>query len=459
MSDLLTRLMPHQVAAVDKLIGLKVGALFAEQGTGKSLTVMEIARRRLERDKIDHIIWLCPCSAKYNIKHEILRHCPDDMLDKFTICGIETMSSSVNALSYLLSLADSKRCFLVVDESLLIKNPKAKRTQHIQMVADKCTYRIILNGTPISRNEADLFSQFYLLDWRILGYRSYYGFASNHIEYDATGRIRRVLDIDSISSKISPYTFQIRRSECIELPPKRYNTQYFRLTNEQQDHYEYIADAMMMLLDEMRPETVYRLLSGLRAVISGKRVLIRSSHHFDTTEFFEDPLDNPRIQEVIDVLPKSEKAIVYCEYDSEISHLCSILGDNAVRFDGQVSVKNRNRNLDKFKGDAQYLIANKQCAGYSLNLQFCRNIIYMSNNWDLGPRLQSEDRIHRIGQTHQVSITDICCLDTLDEAMLACISRKNSVLNSIKRSIRNKDMLNAIVHGAHDLKGAILDAD
>lgn len=459
MSNLLTKLMPHQVAAADKLIGLKVGALFAEQGTGKSLTVMEIARRRLERDKIDHIIWLCPCSAKYNIRQEILRHCYDDMLDKFTICGIETMSSSVNALDYLLSLAENKRCFLVVDESLLIKNPKAKRTQHIQMIADKCPYRIILNGTPISRNEADLFSQFYLLDWRILGYRSYYGFARNHIDYDEAGRIRRVLDVESISSKISPYTFQIRRSECIELPPKQYNTQYFLLTEEQKDHYEYVADSMIRLIDEMRPETIYRLLSGLRAVISGKRVIFRGEYNFDTTEFFMDPLDNPRIQKVIDVLPKSEKAIVYCEYNSEISQLCSILGDNAVRFDGQVNIKNRNRNLDKFKGDVQYLIANKQCAGYSLNLQFCHNIIYMSNNWDLGPRLQSEDRIHRIGQTNQVSITDICCLNTVDEAMLACISRKSNVLDSIKRSIRNKDMLNAIVHGAHDLKGVILDDD
>ena len=46
-------LYPHQKDAVKKLIGLKVGALFDEQGTGKTITVLEMARLRLESDKID----------------------------------------------------------------------------------------------------------------------------------------------------------------------------------------------------------------------------------------------------------------------------------------------------------------------------------------------------------------------------------------------------------------------
>lgn len=62
--NLKNNLLPHQTAAVQKLIKLKVGALFMEQGTGKTITTLEIARIRLEKEKINHIIWLCPCSVK-----------------------------------------------------------------------------------------------------------------------------------------------------------------------------------------------------------------------------------------------------------------------------------------------------------------------------------------------------------------------------------------------------------
>ena len=102
-------LLPHQKEAVEKLIKLKVGALFMEQGTGKTITTLEIARRRYESGKIEAAIWLCPCSAKKNIKREILKQCPSELSRIFTICGIETLSTSVQANSYLMSLTHEKK--------------------------------------------------------------------------------------------------------------------------------------------------------------------------------------------------------------------------------------------------------------------------------------------------------------------------------------------------------------
>ena len=65
-------LLPYQQEAVEKMRKLKVGALFMEQGTGKTITAIELARIRFEAGKIDRVVWLCPCSAKGNIKAEIL---------------------------------------------------------------------------------------------------------------------------------------------------------------------------------------------------------------------------------------------------------------------------------------------------------------------------------------------------------------------------------------------------
>lgn len=429
-------LLSHQKAAVDKLIKLKVGALFMEQGTGKSITVLEIARRRYEAQKIDAAIWLCPCSAKKNIKKEIIKQCPDELSGIFTICGIETLSTSVRANEYLLSLAENRKCFLIIDESLLVKNPAAYRTINIGRISQKCQYKMILNGTPISRNEADLFAQFQILDWRILGYRSYWSFAANHLEYDDYGKVRKVLNTDYLAEKISPYTFQVLKSDCLELPSKQYHTYGFWLTEKQNRIYDRAADILMSGLDERKPETIYRLFSGLQAIISGKDIIFESSDHFRTVELFKDPLKNPRIEALMDILPENEKAIIYCRYESEVSQLCSLL-PGAVRFDGKTSLKERNKALDAFRSDKQYLIANKNCAGFSLNLQFCHRIIYLSNDWELGRRLQSEDRVHRIGQEHEVDITDIFAYNTLDEKILDCLHRKEWILDSIQKEIDN----------------------
>lgn len=452
MMKLNNELLPHQAAAVEKLIKLKVGALFMEQGTGKTITTLEIARIRLENRKIERVIWLCPCSAKGNIKREILKNCSQDMLSYFTICGIETLSSSIRAISYLLDLSQSKTCFLVIDESLLIKNPRAYRTENILRIGRNCPYRIILNGTPVSKDESDLYSQFYVLDWRILGYKSFWSFAANHLEYDDHGRLIRVLNTGRLASKIAPYTFQVKKNECVTLPEKRYESECFHLTEEQDKEYDKVADILIDQLDEWKPETIYRLFSGLQAVISGKRLIFsKGGDSFRAEEFFKNPLENPRIQKLLEIMP-DEKAIVFCRYESEISQLCNILPD-AVRFDGTTSGKKREESLKEFSGGKKYLIANRNCAGYSLNLQFCHNIIYMSNDWDLGTRLQSEDRVHRIGQTESVSVIDIYAAGTIDEKILNCLHRKERLLDSIKRDVDNymgepvKDVFRKIVRG------------
>lgn len=456
MGCLNNELLPHQQAAVDKLSKLKVGALLMEQGTGKSITAAELCRIRLEKGKIDKVIWLCPCSAKGNIKREILKQCPDEMIDHFIICGIETLSSSVYANAYLRDFVQKYRCCLIVDEGLLVKNPFAKRTKNILYIAERCPYRLILNGTPISRNEADLYAQFYILDWRILGYQSYWSFSANHLQYDEHGHIRNVLDTDYLAERIAPYSVQVKKSDCLTLPKKGYDSYGFHMTLEQEEEYDYVASVLMEEIDEFDSTTIYRLFSGLQAVMSGKRLIFSDSRkRFKTEELFDNPADNPRIQALFDILPETdEKIIIFCNYESEITALCDLLPD-AVRFDGKVRPRERDAALKTFEKSARYLIANRACAGYSLNLQFCHRIIYLSNSWDLGTRLQSEDRVHRIGQMEQVEITDIYACNSLDERILSCLDKKANLLDSVKceldaatkRSSDFKTCLSKIIRG------------
>lgn len=440
--NLLTSLFPWQEEAVKKLLPIRIGALYMEMGLGKTRTALEMIKTRLDRGKIDAVLWLCPCSVKENLKQDIRKH-SDDALAKIAVFGIESLSSSIRIFELLCRFVLAKRVMLIVDESNLVKNFKAIRTQRITKLSEHCPYRIIMNGTPISRNEADLFSQWYILDWRVLGYRSYYSFAANHIEYDPNvpGKIRRTLNTDYLVEKIAPYSYQISKKDAYDLPQKNYAVIECSLSDEQANHYDDVVEEMISQMDEMKPETVYRMFSAAQAIISGLYVSGMDSRHFRTEPMFKEPEDNPRIRKLLDIIDDiepDEKVLIFAKYSHEIEAITKVLG-NALPFYGKLNRGQRNANLKAFRGDTRFLVANKTCAGYGLNLQFCRYVIYYSNDWDWATRSQSEDRVHRIGQDRDVRIIDICASGTLDRKILRCLSRKERLEDQIKREIRNSN--------------------
>lgn len=452
-----TNMYEHQLKAVDKLIRIKIGALYMEMGTGKTRVALEMAVRRYQQGKINRVIWLCPCSVKESLKRELLKHI--DSIDFITICGIETLSTSVRENARLLSLVETEECFLIVDESNLVKNFEAKRTQSIVLLSKNCPYRLILNGTPVSRDESDLFSQWYILDWRILGYKSYWSFSANHLQFDERrpGRHIRVLNKDYLTKKIAPYSYQVLKKECLNLPEKTYKKNYFRLSEEQSEHYYEVFDRLLGQLNELEPHTIYQLLNYTQGVVSGYHYSFElppgvldeykvSDLIIKKERFFQNAEEEPRMKalgELIHRIDEDEKVIIFCKYTDEINAVVNFLNENygyAVKFNGEVSLKERQKNIDLFENEARFLVANKQCAGYGLNLQFCSYIIYYSNDWDWATREQSEDRIHRIGQENNVHIIDLIASNTVDERIISNLEHKTDLVAELKEKIsRLKD--------------------
>lgn len=238
-----TDLYDYQRAGYEKLRKLKVGALYMEMGTGKTRTALEIIQRRLEKKRIKQVLWLCPCSVKVNLTSDLDKHA-DGWAGVIKVSGIESLSSSARLYAEHLQYVSQASTMLIVDESDLVKNSRAIRSQRITSIAEQCPYRLILNGTPVSRNEADLYGQWYLLDWRILGYQSFWAFAANHLEYDSRykHKVRQVLNIDYLTEKIAPYSYIVRKDDVLALPQKEFSWSNFYLTQEQSQHYDKVRD-------------------------------------------------------------------------------------------------------------------------------------------------------------------------------------------------------------------------
>lgn len=80
-------------------------------------------------------------------------------------------------------ILEKNNCFLLIDESIKIKNFDAKRTKRLLELSKKAEYKLILNGTPITRNLLDLWSQFEFLSPKILNL-SYTQFRDTFCEWE-----------------------------------------------------------------------------------------------------------------------------------------------------------------------------------------------------------------------------------------------------------------------------------
>jgi SNF2 family DNA or RNA helicase len=423
-----------------------------EMGTGKSRTIIEIAK--LRADKFGHLVWLCPVSLKSTVLFEILKHTnltdndvyvfnqkTDDEnipLDKcFYVVGLESIGMS-NRATFALNKILKQDTFVVVDESTYIKGHNSTRTKRITAMASRCKYRTIMTGTPFTQNVSDLFSQMKFLSSKILGYNSFYSFVNNHLEYKtvkigqgkrarevSTHQVKLIHNQDIIAEKIAPYTYQVKKDECLDLPSKLYEYRTFDMSDEQKASYEDAKYQCLISFDKNKPFNicVLNLFSELQAIVCG--------HHWGT------PIFNERIKtmmEAISDIPENEKIIIWSKYIFNINEIVEALGEeNVARYDGTKNEKERDIELKRWReSGARFLCATPASGGHGLTLNEAKYVIFFSNGYKYSERVQAEDRNHRIGQMHHVTYIDIVCSKSIDSHISISLSRKEDALRKFQ---------------------------
>ena len=456
----MTELLPHQGPPVEKLLGLKVGALFMDMGTGKSRTVIEFALRRAP--KIDRVIWFCPVSLKDTVYQQIVEHtdCGDiyvfnDKTDednipdaRWYIIGIESMSSSARTVFSAKNLI-TERSFVILDESSYIKGHRAKRTERITVLSEKAKYRMILTGTPVSQGVVDLFSQMRFLSPKILRYSSFYSFSANHLEYSERypGMIVRSLDTGYIAARIKPYVYQVTKDECFTLPDKLYETRYFAMTDEQYEMYESAKEELLSAVEEENFDsyTIFRLYGILQQILSGfwhKRITengrLSPSDRFETLYCEHRRIDT--LTGVISEIPENGKIVIWAKFKYDIWQIKKVLEEiygnlSVAQFHGGIPERERNAELQRFRSGARFLIATQSAGGHGLNINEASYAIFYNNGFKYSERSQAEERCRRFGQTKRVTYIDICCPTGIDRRISDSLTKKENVADNFKMEV------------------------
>lgn len=251
----MTDLLPKQSQAIKKHLTNKVGALFMKMGTGKTRVSVELVNKVQE---IDLVVYVAPLDI-IRPKSESIQSIEQEVnkwggfnASEVIYVGVESIGMSDKTyLQLYKKISTAWRCFLIVDESIKIKNIDAKRTRRLLTLSKMVEYKLILNGEPITRDLLDLWAQFEFLDPEILNMpmaefkntfckyttitKSYPGRYKTYTKEFITG----YENIDYLYSLIGEYVY-----ECdLELNVQQiYESKTYMLSESEMKEYNYLKE-------------------------------------------------------------------------------------------------------------------------------------------------------------------------------------------------------------------------
>jgi hypothetical protein len=472
----------HQGTAVEILGRNDFFALIMEQGTGKSRPVIDDWLARITLGTAQDLVVLAPKGCYLNWigtseePGELDKWVPeerkpaihivawisggnksqqqalDDALHvrrpRFLAMNIESLNREGEARRYLFKFLHGRKVIGVIDESTTIAHESAARTKFIlDKLANHFVSRRILTGLVAPESPMDLFTQYYYLDWKIIGQKSFWGFKNRYAvmeQIDFRPMAQRVGDnqnrkpfrkasiivsyrnLEELNQKIMKSSYRVTKDQVLDLPPKIYQFWNVELTEEQHQIYQQMRDIAMAKLAEGVFSTASIKLDQL-----GKMQHILCGHVRQEDGTLYDIPEN-RTQAVVDILHNhAGKAIIWAPYPQALRKITAKLrqefgDDSTVSFWGETTLDERLEARSRIQSDesCRFIVSNQSVGKFGNTWTACNLVIYYANSFDNEDRQQSEDRAHRIGQTKFVTYIDLRARGTLDEKLIHTLRKK-----------------------------------
>lgn len=441
--------LPHQLEATQFLIERDNAALFDEQGLGKTKIMIDALAYNFSLGNIEGAIVVCKKSllatwqeeiAKHSqLKSIILRGTPKQKglnymwFSHFYLINYELVLTEVDRLKRFLL---TRSMALVLDESQRIKNPDGKATKAILSISPFAKKRYIITGTPIANSPRDLWAQAFFLDGGVALGQTLFDFCER-FNIEQKSNVQTFLDESSLNKlrgALSQFSMRRAKNDVLELPTKTYKTIQVTLEPAQREMYDRLRSQLYLEIVNLEgqqvidnAENILKRLLRLVQIASNPK-LIDKSYAETPAKFIE--LDTL----ITGILALQEKAIVWTGFIGNIRLLRSRYEQHgAAMIFGDIPIKDRQEIVERFQKsrELKILIANPGAAREGITLTAANHAIYLDRNFNLVDYLQSQDRIHRIGQEKPSYIYSLIGEDTIDTYIEEVVYRKQLIAQYI----------------------------
>jgi len=368
---------------------------------------------------IDEVIYVAPFSAISNLGKEKEKWAPKA---RIRFIAYETMSESGKAYLGLYNEVKETtvKRMIVADESVFIKNDLSIRFGRLQSIRKCCEYALILNGTPITKNEWDIYNQMLFLSPEIFGMtkEEFQNTFFSHIVYKKMGHHQHdfwkfsEVNAEALKKMIAPYVF--RCDLALEIPEESET----RMVPCQMDSYQEAKQNYLSgYLKDGESSTIINMLCYL--------------NHLSA-------MAEEKCQEVA-FCAKGKQVIVFYMFRDEGAKIKELLKGECCLIDGSCGKQERADIIASFRKSTIPLLLSFGCGSYSLNLQFANEIIYSSLTFDYSKFEQSMYRIKRIGQERPIKYTYILNDCGINRMILLNLERKRNLDDLVKEKLEKGD--------------------
>lgn len=440
-----TKLWAHQQAGVEYALERRGALLYMRMGHGKTLTTIEILRRRAHV----LVVILCPKSVIPHWPLEFERHAAGEFqvtaLDRGTVKEkTETAKLAVAAAKHLGRpavivtnheaawrspfaewLATSGAECLVVDEIHRAKAPGGAFSRFLGRLAKRIPYRLGLTGTAMPHSPLDVYGQFRFLAPAVFGtsftrFRARYavmgGFDQHQVvgyqnESELNAKFRSIAYESDANAVELPETIDVRRGFSLPSAAARLYRELEReFTAAVDDGTVTASNALVRLL------RLQQITSGAVRDDDG----LTREVHIEKAAALADVLE--------DLAPR-EPVVVFARFRQDLDAIrCVAEADRRTVSE----LSGRQNDLKAWQDGATDVLAVQiQAGGVGVDLTRARYCVYYSLGFSLSDYLQSRARTHRPGQTRNVVYLHLVALGTIDERVYKALERRQDVIDAI----------------------------
>ena len=448
---------PHdyQKYATEFILSHPVSAILLQMGLGKSVITLTAIRELFRRGEISRVLVVAPLRVARDTWPEEIRKW-DHLRDLTFSVAVGTADERTAALrkNVMIHIINRENVdwmtnagipleydMIVVDELSSFKNHVSKRFRALMKLRPQADRVVGLTGTPTGNGLMDLFAEYRLLD---LGERlgKFIGnFRQAYFVPDRRGMDRifswrpKQGAEDAIYRKISDITVSMKSVDYLKMPECLMNTVFVRMDEKEREQYETLK-TQLLLVKAVSGSTVPSgpLIIDAKnaAALSGKLSQMASGACY--TEDGSVALIHERKLDALEDLIKAANGhpvLIAYWYQHDLARIRE-------RFP-EVRQLNHSGDLSEWNaGRIPIAAIHPASAGHGLNLQQGGSLlVWFGLTWSLELYQQTNARLWRQGQQSEtVTIHHIVTEGTIDEQILAALSRKDRTQESLIAAVK-----------------------
>jgi SNF2 family DNA or RNA helicase len=459
-------LKPHQVEMVMRWLTFKRFMYFPEMGTGKTPAVIGAVQNLFEEGTLDLALVVAPLSVLNSWTRQIEKFCAVRHRVIMLTGNAKVRTDKIEDVKYLRKSLTGKVLIWVLvnyealrrfeeklsmlrpkavcfDETTKIKNHSAQVTKSAIRLGDIAEYVVGLNGTPISNDVSELWSQCRAVSRTFLGEgsTSFYEFM---YEFCVMGgwkgkQVVGTKNLERLEGLLKKFSYRVRKEDVLDLPDRTWTTREVQLEGEQLAAYKSAEKEFYFAVNAVKKHTGERRQYAILVKNALGRLLrcqqIAAGFCKDEKgEMIRWP-DNPKTKELVEIVKEAgrQRVVIFSRFveDIEMAHEAFTKAGivSAVYYGGvkqEVRSNIENAFLDR-SSNLQVVLAQVQTGGLGIDFSTAPICVFNTNWFSWGVRDQAESRVHRPGQTSNVLYIDNIGLETVDETVLMTIMDKKSI--------------------------------